>query len=207
MTSNQMSIYYYLFKQSDVHGWFSSWPPINVVVTKKRYMQMNTKATKQTISLVLNVHVPNQERISCPNPPKNGRNRTMDHSNNQRTVFPPWMITSPTWEKHQVWISAMSAHKFWQNTLPYRRKIMKVPPHSYGKFTTQLYLDQSSRGYIYIEPQQFWKGSVQLKPSTENAPPPPQPKLNSKETITYMVKEMSRMSVRSSITKILNSGI
>ena len=26
-----------------VHGWFSSWPPINVVVTKKRYMQMNTK--------------------------------------------------------------------------------------------------------------------------------------------------------------------
>lgn len=52
-------------------------------------------------------------------------------------------------------------------------KIMKVPPHSYGKFTTQLYLDQSSRGYIYIEPQQFWKGSVQLKPSTENAPPPP----------------------------------
>ena len=85
-------------------------------------------------------------------------------------------------------------------------KIMKVPPHSYGKFTTQLYHDQSSRGYIYIEPQQFWKGSVQLKPSTENAPPP-QPKLNSKETITYMVKEMSRMSVRSSVTKILNSGI
>ena len=83
------------------------------------------------------------------------------------------MITSPTWEKHQVWISAMSAHKFWQNTLPYRRKIMKVPPHSYGKFTTQLYHDQSSTGYIYIEPQQFWKGSVQLKPSTENTPPPP----------------------------------
>ena len=26
-----------------LHGWFSSWPPINVVVTKKRYMQMNTK--------------------------------------------------------------------------------------------------------------------------------------------------------------------
>lgn len=50
-------------------------------------------------------------------------------------------------------------------------KIMKVPPHSYGKFTTQLYHDQSSREYIYIEPQQFWEGSVQLKPSTEHAPP------------------------------------
>lgn len=48
-------------------------------------------------------------------------------------------------------------------------KIMKVPPHSYGKFTTQLYHDQSSREYIYIEPQQFWEGSVQLKPSTEHA--------------------------------------
>ena len=42
-----------------------------------------------------------------------------------------------------------------------KTKIMKVPPHSYGKFTTQLYHDQLSRGYIYIEPQQFWEGSVQ----------------------------------------------
>ena len=46
-----------------------------------------------------------------------------------------------------------------------------------------------------------------IKTLNRKYPPPPQPKLNSKETITYMVKEMSRMSVRSSITKILNSGI
>ena len=57
------------------------------------------------------------------------------------------------------------------NHFAIQTKIMKVPPHSYGRFTTQLYHDQSSREYIYIEPQQFWEGSVQLKPSTEHAPP------------------------------------
>ena len=34
----------------------------------------------------------------------------------------------------------------------------------------------------------------------------PRQRLNSKETITYIVKEMSRMSVRSPITKIPDSG-
>ena len=45
------------------------------------------------------------------------------------------------------------------NHFAIQTKIMKVPPHSYGRFTTQLYHDQSSRKYIDIEPQQFWRGA------------------------------------------------
>ena len=84
MTSNQMSIYYYLFEQ------ICTWVILELTADKrcryqeKVYANEYKRATKQTISLVLKVHVPNQERISCPNPPKNGRSRTMDHSNYQR---------------------------------------------------------------------------------------------------------------------------
>ena len=67
-----------------VHGWFSSCDK-RCRYQEKVHANEYKRATKQTISLVLNVHVPNQERISCPNPPKNGRSRTMDHSNYQRT--------------------------------------------------------------------------------------------------------------------------
>ena len=136
---------------------------------EKVYANEYKRATKQTISLVLNVHVPNQERISCPNPPKNGRSRKMDHSNYQRTDG----------YSHHEWLRLLRGRDttcgFLRTsvgkTLCHTVENNESTPHSYGKFTTQLYHDQSSREYIYIEPQQFWEGSVQLKPSTEHAPP------------------------------------
>lgn len=71
-----MSIYDYLFKQ------ISTWVILELTANKrcryqeKVYANEYKRATKQTISRVLNVHVPNQH--------KNERNRTLDHSNHQR---------------------------------------------------------------------------------------------------------------------------
>ena len=169
MTSNQMSIYYYLFEQ------ICTWVILELTADKrcryqeKVYANEYKRATKQTISLVLKVHVPNQERISCPNPPKNGRSRTMDHSNYQRTDG----------YSHHEWLRLLRGRDTTSGflrtsvgkTLCHTVENNESTPHSYGKFTTQLYHDQSSREYIYIEPQQFWEGSVQLKPSTEHARP------------------------------------
>lgn len=49
-------------------------------------------------------------------------------------------------------------------------KIMKVP-HIRTANSPPSCIMISRQEYIYIEPQQFWEGSVQVKPSTEHAPP------------------------------------
>ena len=153
-----------------VHGWFSSWPPINVVVTKKRYMQMNTKERpSKPFLLFLRCMFQTKRGSLVQNPPKNGRSRTMDHSNYQRTDG----------YSHHEWLRLLRGtdttcgflRTSVGKTLCHTVENNESTPHSYGKFTTQLYHDQSSREYIYIEPQQFWEGSVQLKPSTEHARP------------------------------------
>lgn len=153
-----------------VHGWFSSWPPINVVVTKKRYMQMNTKERPSKPFLLF---------LMCMFQTKRG---SLVQTHLKMDVVERWTIQTIN---EQMGIPTMNDYVFYVGETPrvdfcaqvlekhfaIQSKIMKVPPHSYGKFTTQLYHDQSSREYIYIEPQQFWEGSVQLKPSTEHAPP------------------------------------
>ena len=75
MISNQMSICDYLFKQ------ICTWMILELTANKrcryqeKVYANEYKRATKQTMSRVLNVYV--------PKPPKNERNRTLDHSDHQ----------------------------------------------------------------------------------------------------------------------------
>lgn len=200
MTSNQMSIYYYLFEQ------ICTWVILELTADKryryqeKVYANEYKRATKQTISLVLNVHVPNQERISCPNPPKNGRSRTMDHSNYQRT---------DGYSQHE-WLRLLRGEtprvdfcaQVLEKHFTIQSKIMKVP---------HIRTANSPPSCIMISRQEstFTSSRNNSGKDQSNENPQqnmPRQRLNSKETITYIVKEMSRMSVRSPITKIPDSG-
>ena len=200
MTSNQMSIYYYLFEQ------ICTWVILELTADKryryqeKVYANEYKRATKQTISLVLNVHVPNQERISCPNPPKNGRSRrwTIQTINEQMGIPTMNDYVSYVGETPRVDFCAQVLEKHFA----IQSKIMKVP---------HIRTANSPPSCIMISRQEstFTSSRNNSGKDQSNENPQqnmPRQRLNSKETITYIVKEMSRMSVRSPITKIPDSG-
>lgn len=184
-----------------VHGWFSSWPPINVVVTKKRYMQMNTKERPSKPFLLF---------LMCMFQTKRG---SLVQTHLKMDVVERWTIQTineqmgiPTMNDYVSYVGETPRVDFCAQVLEkhfaIQSKIMKVP---------HIRMANSPPSCIMISRQEstFTSSRNNSRKDQCNENPQqdmPRQRLNSKETITYIVKEMSRMSVRSPITKIPDSG-